>query len=131
MGFTELFKEPDLTDVTVACGDGQQLRAHKVILGSFSPVFKNIFRKNIAPNQVVYFRGVDGVELKSILEFIYTGKTTINQTCLDNFLALARDTKVKGLGKFPDNDSNKNLSLPDKNKDITKLIESSAFKESE
>ena len=122
----ELYKDQESTDVTLACGDDQQFKAHKAVLGFCSSVFKNIFRTNNAPNQVVYFRGVEGVELKSILEFMYTGKTTINQTCLDNFLAIARDIKVKGLGELPDNNSNKNSNIQNKNKDETKLIENSA-----
>ena len=34
------------TDVTLACEDGQQIEAHKVILASCSPFFENLLNKN-------------------------------------------------------------------------------------
>ena len=42
--FKELYGEEELSDVTLVCGDSQQIKAHKVILGSSSPVFKHIFK---------------------------------------------------------------------------------------
>ena len=46
--------------------------------------------------------------MKSILDFIYLGKTEISQAGLDNFLTISRDLRVMGLQRFLDNDSKQN-----------------------
>ena len=38
--FGNLREDNDFTDVTLACEDGQQVEAHKVILASSSPFFQ-------------------------------------------------------------------------------------------
>ena len=40
--FGRLRDDKDFTDVTLACEDGQQLEAHKVILAASSPFFEKI-----------------------------------------------------------------------------------------
>ena len=44
--FGNLIDDNDFTDVTLACVDGQQVRAHKVILAASSPFFQNLLRSN-------------------------------------------------------------------------------------
>ena len=44
--FGSLKDDEDFTDVTLACEDGMQVKAHKVVLASSSPFFQNILRKN-------------------------------------------------------------------------------------
>ena len=39
--FSSLREDKDLSDVTLACEDGQQVEAHKVILAASSPFFQN------------------------------------------------------------------------------------------
>ena len=40
--FGDLREDKDFTDVTLACEDGQQVEAHKVVLIASSPFFLNI-----------------------------------------------------------------------------------------
>ena len=40
--FGNLRKDNDFTDVTLACEDGQQVEAHKVILAASSPFFQKL-----------------------------------------------------------------------------------------
>ena len=47
--FGGLREDKDLTDVTLACEDGQQVDAHKVILAASSPFFKDILKRNKDP----------------------------------------------------------------------------------
>ena len=42
--FGKLRDDKEFTDVTLACEDGQQLEAHKVILVSSSPFFEKILQ---------------------------------------------------------------------------------------
>ena len=51
--FGGLRSDTDFCDVTLACEDGQQLEAHKVILAASSPFFQNMLRKNKHPHPLV------------------------------------------------------------------------------
>ena len=44
--FGDLREDRDFTDVTLACEDGQQVEAHKVVLVSSSPFFLNLLKRN-------------------------------------------------------------------------------------
>ena len=44
--FESLRVEKEFSDVTLACADGQQVEAHKVILAASSPFFQNILKNN-------------------------------------------------------------------------------------
>ena len=44
--FGNLREDLDFADVTLACEDGHQVEAHKVILAASSPFFKNLLVKN-------------------------------------------------------------------------------------
>ena len=47
--FGRLRNDKEFTDVTLACEDGQQIEAHKVILAASSPFFEKFSRRsNIA-----------------------------------------------------------------------------------
>ena len=43
--FGSLRDDNDFADVTLACEDGKQFEAHKVILASSSPFFQKLLRK--------------------------------------------------------------------------------------
>ena len=38
--------DKDFSDVTLACEDGQQIEAHKIVLASSSPLFSDILKNN-------------------------------------------------------------------------------------
>ena len=44
--FGSLRDDKDFSDVTLACEDGQQVEAHKVILAASSPFFQNLLKRN-------------------------------------------------------------------------------------
>ena len=43
--YGSLRNDKELTNVTLACEDGQQMESHKVILASLSPFFEKILEK--------------------------------------------------------------------------------------
>ena len=52
--FEELRRDKDFCDVTLACEDGQQFEAHKVILVTSSPFFHNLFNMHQqSPNDIL------------------------------------------------------------------------------
>ena len=50
--FQDLRDEKDFMDVTVSC-DGEQVKAHKVILSACSDTFRNLLKKNPAQHPVI------------------------------------------------------------------------------
>ena len=87
----------EFTDVTLACGDGQKINGHKLILASGSLTFKDLLKQNPNPNVLIFMRGVNSSLLKLIVDFIYCGEISVHQDNLNEFLALAEDLQLRGL----------------------------------
>ena len=47
--FGDLRQDKEFTDVTLACEDGQQVEAHKVVLVASSPFFMNLLKNICLP----------------------------------------------------------------------------------
>ena len=56
--FKSLRNDKKFTDVTLACEDGQQIEAHKIILAASSPFFEKILHKSKHPHPLIYLRGI-------------------------------------------------------------------------
>ena len=97
ISFAELRAHNDLTDITLACEDGKQVEAHKVVLASSSPFFRDLLKKNSHPHPLVYMRGLKSEDLIAMMDFLYKGEANVFQDNLDSFLALAAELKLKGL----------------------------------
>ena len=95
--FRDLRSDDDFSDVTLACEDGFQVSAHKVILASSSPFFMNIFKMNKTSHPFIYMRKMKSEDLVAIVDFLYYGEAEIDQDHLDDFLALAEELKISGL----------------------------------
>ena len=95
----ELFESKDYSDVTLICDDKTSITAHKNILGSWSPVFKNIFdqeKEFDVKGGSVYLRGVSSHEMHSLLEFIYLGETNCKLSKVNDLIELANDLQLQG-----------------------------------
>ena len=95
--FGKLRDDDDFSDVTLACEDGKQVEAHKIVLVSSSPFFMELLRKNKHPHPLVYMRGVKYDDLVAIVDFLYVGEANVFQENLDSFLSLAGELRLKGL----------------------------------
>ena len=102
--FGKLRDDKEFTDVTLACEDGQQLEAHKVILIASSPFFEKILQDGKHPHPLIYLRGFQSNDLVAILDFLYFGEANVYQENLDSFLAIAEELKLKGLTNQTSND---------------------------
>ena len=103
--FQSLREDNEFADVTLACEDGQQIQAHKVILASCSPLFKNLLQRSKHPHPLIYLRGIKSQDLVAIVDFLYCGEANVYQENLDSFLAIAEEFDLKGfLGQ--NNDQN-------------------------
>ena len=72
--FGSLREEKDFTDVTLACEDGHQVDAHKVILAASSPFFQNLLKRNNHKHPLIYMRGMKSGDLLAIVDFLYYGE---------------------------------------------------------
>ena len=97
IAFGSLREDDEFADVTLACEDGKQIEAHKVILASSSPFFKNLLRRNRNPHPLIYMRGVKSENLLAIVDFLYCGEANVDQENLESFLVIAEELQLKGL----------------------------------
>ena len=95
--FGNLREDNDFTDVTLACEDGQQVEAHKVILAASSPFFQKLLGRNKHPHPLIYMRGMKSEDLLAIVDFLYRGEANVFQENLDSFLHIAEELQLKGL----------------------------------
>ena len=95
--FNDLFGDQNFADVTLACDDGKQIKAHKVILASSSLFFKTILLQNPHQHPLLYLKGIKLRELESIARFIYFGEVEVDHSSLEDFMAAAKDLQIKGL----------------------------------
>ena len=101
--FGSLREDNNFADVTLACEDGKQLEAHKVILAASSPVFEDILRRNKHAHPLIFMRGVKSEDLSAIIDFLYCGEANVYQENLDSFLAISQELQLKGMvGKGDD-----------------------------
>ena len=92
----------DFSDVTLVCGDGKQIEAHRIILASASPFFKEMFRrvtKISHTHPLIYISGLKFCELEQVLHFMYFGEVNIAEEQLEAFLALAEEFQLNAFSK--------------------------------
>ena len=119
--FGDLREDKDFTDVTLACEDGQQVEAHKVVLIASSPFFLNILKRNKHPHPLIYMKGVKSENLVAMVDFFYHGEANVFQENLDSFLVLAEEFQLKGLrGNQTEKESSEVFPPPAKRKDLLK-----------
>ena len=101
--------DKDFSDVTLACEDGQQVSAHKVILAASSPFFQKLLTQNKHPHPLIYMRGIKSDDLLAIVDFLYSGEANVYQENLDSFLAIAEEFQLRGLMGKADSDQGSNI----------------------
>ena len=95
--FGNLRDDPDFADVTLACEDGQQVEAHKIILAASSPFFQGLLGRNKHAHPIIYMRGMKSDDLLAIVDFLYCGEADVLQENLNSFLLIAEELQLKGL----------------------------------
>ena len=121
--FGDLREDKEFTDVTLACEDGQQVEAHKVVLIASSPFFLNILKRNKHSHPLIYMRGVKSENLMAMVDFFYHGEANVYQENLDSFLVLGEELQLKGLkGNQTEKEASSEVfSLPVKKKRPIKI----------
>jgi len=78
-------------------GVGASLRAHKLLLAAYSPVFKDMFTHSSQSDSCLYLKGVLKDNLSLILDFIYHGIVDVPKSKMNSFLADAHELQIQGL----------------------------------
>merc|ERR1719244_372170 len=102
----------ELTDVTLISEDKKKFKAHKVILSACSSLFKSIICESDLSGPIIYLRGIQSLEIESILQFIYFGEATFYQERMNEFINVARSLEVK--------DIIKDIEIPEQLKNVDK-----------
>ena len=87
----------DFADVTIISEDKVKFMAHKVLLSSCSETFKFILKESNQAQSILYLSGVNSVNLKFILDYIYYGEVNLFQEQLESFLESAEKLEIQGL----------------------------------
>ena len=66
----DMMEFSSFSDVTLICDDNVKIRTHKLILSSSSPLFKEILGDEATLSEI-FLIGIRGLEVESILKFIY------------------------------------------------------------
>ena len=86
--FNNIRMSSDYNDVILISNDNQVFRAHRIILGPSSPYFATAFKQVSHSYPTIILRGVSGVTLSALINFIYKGVTEVDEGLLDEFLML-------------------------------------------
>ncbi len=116
--FKELRKQDSrdsFFDMSLAVADDDRVvQAHKVVLSSCSPFFRNVLARQARASPlggllhpVIFLRGISAQDLRNILDFMYHGEVNVAQEDLDGFLAVAAELKIKGLTQGGDEGKNR------------------------
>merc|ERR1712088_1201564 len=83
---------------SVSDGGSTSLRAHKLLLAAYSPVFKDMLtRSNEKKDPCIYLKGVSQESMSLILDFVYQGSVDVPKSRMNEFLADAQDLQIQGL----------------------------------
>ena len=72
--FESLWAEQELTDVTLVCKDGSQLRAHKMVLVLSSPLLRMILMRSKTSDPILLLLSTDALVLERLLRLVYFGE---------------------------------------------------------
>lgn len=90
--------EESLIDITFAC-EGKKIGAHKLVLYSCSPYFKDLLKENQSAHPIFFFHDISYDILKAIIEYMYLGEVHITNDNLKEFIRVAEALQIRGLSK--------------------------------
>ena len=130
--FSSLREDTDFADVTLACDDGRQVEAHKIILAASSAFFQNLLRENKHAHPLIYMRGMKSEGLVAIVDFLYHGEVNIYQQNVEDFLVIAKELKINGLtGVESDWKQNNKILKANEKLDLVRVIKTEAIQDHE
>lgn len=96
--FRRMRDEEELFDITFAC-EGKKIGAHKLVLYSCSPYFKDLLKENHSQHPIFFFHDIAYDILKAIIDYMYLGEVHISNDNLKDFIRVAEALQIRGLSK--------------------------------
>jgi len=93
---SRIFNSQFLVDVTIM-NDVEEFQAHKIILSTMSPIFKKIFERCPPQQHTILFLKAKSQHIKSLIDFIYTGRAKVEVCDINDFVALGTDFRIEGM----------------------------------
>ena len=105
--------DDEYKDVTLVSDDKRSIKAHRNILSASSPVFKHMLELvTQSSHPVIYLRGIQFLEIESIIKYIYLGKAELLQERMNEFLSAATNLEIRELStSFEVSQSNNRLDM--------------------
>ena len=94
--YSDLLKNQELTDVTLAC-DGYQIGVHKTVISASSLFFRDVIKNSKHQKLFIFLKGVSKETLDTILQFVYIGEATVQSENLERLVEVGNELKVIGL----------------------------------
>lgn len=92
-----LVKMECYVDCTIFVDNHVQFKAHRVVLAACSQYFELILQDAPQENCSILFPGVEEFEMKTLLEYIYSGQVEIAQSDIPRLMRIAKMLEIKGL----------------------------------
>jgi len=122
--FKELRENDDFFDVTLAF-EQDQIKAHKMILSSFSPFFKTMLKRHHHEHPLIYLKGIKFSDAVHVINFMYYGEVEVVEANIDSFLSVAKELQVKGLAPSEDNPIKTCVTLTEENSPSGHIVDPS------
>ncbi|XP_037083236.1 longitudinals lacking protein-like [Pollicipes pollicipes] len=94
--FDQLRLGQELVDITLCC-EGQQVRAHRLVLSACSPYFRDLLKNNPCQHMLLFLKDTSPADLRAIIEFMYKGSVNVAQSQLASFIKTAEMLQIRGL----------------------------------
>ena len=95
----QLLSDPDFSDVTLVCMDGQQMPAHRAVLSGSSLFLRQLLYESLQHSTFLYPGSVEYRDLVALLNFIYLGNCTLSKKRKVSVTSLAGALEVQGWPK--------------------------------
>ena len=93
----EMMTSEAFADVTMVTDDKRIIKAHRSILITCSPVFKEIFQMEASQHSVIYLSGIQYSEMESIMQFLYLGEARFHEDRVNELLSVSKNLEIEGL----------------------------------
>ena len=95
----QLLADPDFSDVTLVCRDGQQIPAHRAVLSGCSLFLRQLLYGSVQQSTFLYLGSVGYRDVVTLLNFIYLGNCTLSKKNKVSVTSLAGALQVQGWPK--------------------------------
>ena len=96
-GLANLLNSSMLKDTVLACSEGKCLKAHRLILATFSPYFKELLSVCKEPMPTILLPDVKISVMEIILDFMYTGNIRVKKDIVAQLVEANKRLSIIGL----------------------------------